>query len=277
MSNTFASAIARYWAQHPDFLTQAKASASQLSATNVDSATTTEAYPTLLPLRATLFDMDGVLFDSMPAHAKSWAQVCREFGFDIEEQEIYMNEGRTAFTTLNVFAQRQFGRDTNPEEVERVYQRKCEIFNTFPTAPKMPGAQELLDQITADRLTRVVVTGSGQASLLDRLTRHYPGIFAPERIVSSLDVKHGKPDPEPYLMGLEKAGVQPWEAIVVENAPLGVRAGVAAGIFTIAVNTGPLPENALLDEGAHLLFPSMQALAEAWQQLRQLFGIAPQD
>ena len=78
----------------------------------------------------------------------------------------------------------------------------------------MLGAQELLDQITADQLTRVVVTGSGQASLLDRLTRHYPGVFAPERIVSSMDVKHGKPDPEPYLMGLEKAGVQPWEAIV---------------------------------------------------------------
>ena len=75
MSTTFASAIARYWAEHPDFLTQAKASASQLSATNVDYATTTEAYPALLPLRATLFDMDGVLFDSMPAHAKSWAQV----------------------------------------------------------------------------------------------------------------------------------------------------------------------------------------------------------
>lgn len=277
MSNTFASAIARYWAQHPDFLAQATASSPSLAAHVAGSATTTEAYPTLLPLRATLFDMDGVLFDSMPAHAKSWAQVCREFGFDIEEQEIYMNEGRTAFTTLNVFAQRQFGRDTNPEEVERVYQRKCEIFNTFPTAPKMPGAQELLDQITADRLTRVVVTGSGQASLLDRLTRHYPGVFAPERIVSSMDVKHGKPDPEPYLMGLEKAGVQPWEAIVVENAPLGVRAGVAAGIFTIAVNTGPLPESALLDEGAHLLFPSMQALAEAWPQLRLLFGLAPQD
>ena len=74
-------------------------------------------------------------------------------------------------------------------------------------------------------------------------------------------------------MGLEKAGVQPWEAIVVENAPLGVRAGVAAGIFTIAVNTGPLPESALLDEGANLLFPSMQTFAEAWPQLRNFFAL----
>jgi hypothetical protein len=276
MSNTFASAIARYWAQHPDFLAQATASSPSLAAHIEGSATTAEDCPTLLPLRTALFDMDGVLFDSMPAHAKSWAQVCREFCFDVDETEIYMNEGRTAFTTLNVFTQRQYGRDTTPEEVEKIYQRKCEVFNTFPSAPKMPGAQELLDQIAADELTRVVVTGSGQASLLERITRHYPNIFDTNRIVSSLDVKHGKPDPEPYLMGLNKADVQPWEAIVVENAPLGVRASVAAGIFTIAVNTGPLPESALLDEGANLLFPSMQAFAEAWPQLRNFFALTKQ-
>ena len=56
-------------------------------------------------------------------------------------------------------------------------------------------------------------------------------------------------------------------SIVVENAPLGVQAAVAAGVFTIAVNTGPLPDSALLDEGANLLFPSMQALSDAWQTL----------
>ena len=68
-------------------------------------------------------------------------------------------------------------------------------------------------------------------------------------------------------MGLEKAGVQAYEAIVVENAPIGVQAGMAAGIFTIAVNTGPLDGQVLLDAGANLLFPSMQALCDNWQEL----------
>ena len=85
--------------------------------------------------------------------------------------------------------------------------------------------------------------------------------------MSSKDVKHGKPNPEPYLMGLEKAGVGADEALVVENAPLGVRAGVAAGIFTIAVNTGPLPEKVLTDEGANVLFDSMTALAQNFNTL----------
>jgi beta-phosphoglucomutase-like phosphatase (HAD superfamily) len=70
-------------------------------------------------------------------------------------------------------------------------------------------------------------------------------------------------------MALEKVGVAPYEAIVVENAPLGVQAGVAAGIFTVAVNTGPLPKEALLDEGANLLFPSMPSFNEHWEELRK--------
>ncbi len=69
-------------------------------------------------------------------------------------------------------------------------------------------------------------------------------------------------------MGLEKAGVQANEAIVVENAPIGVQAGTAAGIFTVAVNTGPLDKQVLLDAGADLLFPSMQALCDNWERLQ---------
>lgn len=174
-----------------------------------------------------------------------------------------MHEGRTGFATINILTRRYWNRDATPEEVERIYEEKCRLFNACPEAPKMPGALEVLQRVKEAGLTIVVVTGSGQKSLLDRLEHNYPGFFTPDLIVSSKDVKHGKPNPEPYLMGLEKAGVQPWEAMVVENAPLGVRAAVAARIFTIAVNTGPLPESALLDEGANLLFPSMKALSES--------------
>lgn len=88
-------------------------------------------------------------------------------------------------------------------------------------------------------------------------------------MVTAFDVKYGKPNPEPYLMGLQKAGVEANEAIVVENAPLGVRAGVAAGIFTVAVNTGPLPDKVLLDEGANYLFHSMPDFNKNWENFYQ--------
>ena len=222
--------------------------------------------------KAVLFDMDGVLFDSMPNHARSWAEVCTAFGLEMSEQEAYMHEGRTGLATINILARRHWHRDATDDEVRQIYAEKCRLFNTCPEAPKMPGAEALLSQVKAAGLTIVVVTGSGQRSLLDRLQHSYPGFFRPELVVSSNDVVRGKPDPEPYLRGLQKAGVQPWEAVVVENAPLGVRAAVAARIFTVAVNTGPLPESALLGEGANMLFPSMRAFSDGFASLREEWG-----
>ena len=216
--------------------------------------------------KAVLFDMDGVLYDSMPNHASSWAKVCSEFGLHMTPTEAYMHEGRTAASTINLLSNRTWGRNATEAEIEKIYAEKCRLFNSLPEAEKMPGAAQVLEQVKQAGLQIMVVTGSGQASLLSRLETNYPGYFAPERIVSSKDVRHGKPDPEPYLMGLKKLGLQPWEAIVVENAPLGVRAAVAAQIFTIAVNTGPLPESALLGEGANLIFPSMSAFAKQFKE-----------
>lgn len=131
----------------------------------------------------------------------------------------------------------------------------------------MPGAWEILHKLKSEGIIPVLVTGSGQHSLFDRLAHCFPGMFERERMVTAFDVKYGKPNPEPYLMGLEKAGVKANEAIVVENAPIGVQAGTAAGIFTVAVNTGPLDGQVLLDAGANLLFPSMQAFCDQWEEV----------
>jgi HAD superfamily hydrolase (TIGR01509 family) len=219
-------------------------------------------------LKAVLFDMDGVLFNSMPNHAMAWHKTMERFGFHLSYEEAYLHEGRTGAGTINIVSQRERGHDATPEEIEAIYKAKSEEFNQYPQAERMPGAYEVLCKIKDDGLIPMVVTGSGQASLLDRLNQNFPGIFRRELMVTAHDVKYGKPNPEPYLMALEKAGIQAHEAIVVENAPLGVRAGVAAGIFTVAVNTGPLPESALLDEGANLLFPSMPDFDMHWEALR---------
>jgi len=90
-------------------------------------------------------------------------------------------------------------------------------------------------------------------------------------MVTAFDVTIGKPHPEPYLQGIKKAGVHTNNAIVVENAPLGVQSAKAAGLFTIAVNTGKLEDHHLLDAGADLLFDSMNALNEAWPELLKAF------
>lgn len=219
-------------------------------------------------LKAVLFDMDGVLFDSMKNHAKAWKKAMAMYDMNLSEEEAYMHEGRTGASTINIVSARERGYEASEDEIKKIYQTKSDIFNSLPKAESMQGAYTLLQEIKNSGLQPVLVTGSGQLSLIDNLNHHFPGIFQKEYMVTAYDVKFGKPNPEPYLMGLKKAGIEPNEAVVVENAPLGVKAGVAAGIFTIAVNTGPLPDNALLDEGANLLFNSMQELADNWAVLR---------
>ena len=223
-------------------------------------------------LKAVLFDMDGVLFDSMPNHAYAWSHAMTQFGLHMTAEEAYMHEGRTGAGTINILAQRHWGRNATEEEIQEIYRGKSDVFNTYPEAGEMPGAAALLNKVKDSGCLPVLVTGSGQVSLIDRLNRHFPHIFVKERMVTSFDVKYGKPNPEPYLMGLQKAGVQPWEALVVENAPLGVQAGTAANIFTIAVNTGPLPDHVLTDAGANLIFPSVQSLCDQWEQIRALLA-----
>ena len=223
-------------------------------------------------LRAVLFDMDGVLYNSMPSHAKAWHRAMAHFGYDLPEQEAYMHEGRTGASTINIVSRRQRGVEESEERIQEIYRVKSQFFNEYSPAEPMPGALELLRKLQAQGLKILIVTGSGQASLLDRLNHHFPGVFCRELMVTAFDVKRGKPDPEPYLMGLQKGDLRADECVVVENAPLGVRAAKAAGIFTIAVNTGPLPDNALTDEGADLLLPSMQALSDAWEELNACSG-----
>lgn len=216
-------------------------------------------------LKAILFDMDGVLFDSMPNHAYAWSHAMTDFGLRMAPEEVYMNEGRTGHGTINILSNRYWGRDATEEEVQQIYAAKSRLFDSLPEARPMPGALGLLEKVCARGLMRVIVTGSATHALLDRVNAAFPGIFRPELMVTAFDVRHGKPNPEPYLMGLQKAGIGPEEAVVVENAPLGIQAARAAGIFTIAVNTGPLPDEVLRSAGANLVLPSMQALAEEWE------------
>lgn len=220
-----------------------------------------------LQLRAVLFDMDGVLFDSMPFHAKAWSQVMTDAGFHFTQEDVYMNEGRTGADTINTASLAQFGKPSTPEQIDALCKAKCDIFATYPETPRMRGALELVTKVKACGLTPMIVTGSGTPTLLDRIQSNFPGIFDEGHIVTSFNVKRGKPYPDPYLLALEKGSFAPNEAIVVENAPLGVTAGVAAGLFTIAANTGPLNPEVLYNAGANMVFPSVEAIENDWENL----------
>ena len=191
--------------------------------------------------KAVLFDMDGVLYNSMPNHACAWQQAMAQFGITMTAHDAYATEGARGIDTIRMMVKAQQGHEISLEE-----------------AQKMCG------------MTIGVVTGSGQRPLLNRLLNDFGEFLDENHIVTAYDVKRGKPNPDPYLMGMQKVGdIQPWETIVVENAPLGVRAATAARCFTIAVNTGPLPDHSLTDVGADLLLPSLYRLCRQWDYFFQ--------
>ena len=213
-------------------------------------------------VKAALIDMDGTLYDSMPWHARAWHRMMSELGVESSVNEFFSYEGMTGKATINLLFERAFGRGVTDEEAAELYSRKSRYFQSNNHADIMPGAQKMVKTFREFGITPYLVTGSGQASLLTRLTDDFDGEFDEDHRITSKDVKKGKPNPEPYLKGLELAHVSPNRAIVVENAPLGVEAGVKAGIFTLAVNTGPIPKSELEKAGANMTFDSMMQCAE---------------
>lgn len=213
--------------------------------------------------KAALIDMDGVLYDSMKYHTLAWYKLAEELGVPTPRDEFYLYEGMTGAATLDRLFMKKYDKPCPPEKIEEFYRRKTELFRDMGRMELMPGAAKMLKGLKDAGIRCVLVTGSGQKSLIDQINQDYPGIFLPGDMVTGNDVEHGKPHPEPYLRGLKKAGVEAEEAIVIENAPLGVRAGKAAGVFTVAVTTGPIPREAFLKEKADMIFPDMPAFADA--------------
>lgn len=223
-------------------------------------------YPALR-IKAVLFDMDGVLYDSMPFHAKAWTEALKAEGVTFTEEDVYMNEGSRGSDTVQTAFMRERGTTCTKEEEQRIYDVKSRIYQSLGQVPMMDGAKDVTETLIRLGVERTVVTGSGEWTTIERLQKDFPGAFDKEKIVTAYDVKLGKPHPEPYLKGLEKMGVKPWEAMVVENAPMGVEAGVAAGVFTVAVNTGVLKDEVLKEAGADLVFVGMAELGMVMEEV----------
>lgn len=205
--------------------------------------------------------MDGTLYESMSHHARAWKIMADEAGIPAEENEFYLYEGRTGASTINILFNRTFGRDATEEEVKRLYARKSQLFSAMPPVEPMPGAAALLGYLRSEGLTCVLVTGSGQSTLISRLDTDFPDVFMPEMRITAANTTRSKPHPDPYLNAMALAGATPAQSIAFENAPLGVESAARSGAFTVAVSTGPIPKEALAEAGADIVFDSMEQCA----------------
>jgi len=186
---------------------------------------------------ALLFDLDGVLIDSTPAVARVWQRWAVEHGFD-PEKVVRIAHGRPSRTTI-----RELLPNTDIDREDREVERR-EI-EDLDGVVLLPGARQLLNILPPERWT--VATSCTRPLAEVRLRA--AGLPIPKTMITSSDVKIGKPDPEPCLKAAAKLGFAASDCIVVEDAPAGVRAGKAAGARVIAFLTTMTRRN-LEDSGA---------------------------
>ncbi len=186
---------------------------------------------------ALLFDLDGVLIDSTPAVARVWRRWATEHGFDPADV-VARAHGRPSLTTVREYLPNADHHAEN-KEVER-----REIEDLAGVVP-LPGALELLASLPPDRWT--IVTSCTRPLAEVRIKA--AGLPLPEKLITSSDITHGKPHPEPYLKGAALLGVPAVECIVFEDVPAGVQAGKAAGAKVIGF-TSTVQAPALREAGA---------------------------
>jgi sugar-phosphatase len=194
-----------------------------------------------------LFDMDGVLVSSIASAVRCWRQWAAEYGV-ADAGKVEIPHGVPA---------RDIARLLVPGIDVEVGLRRIEDMEIADVSDiqVLDGARALLESLPMERWA--IVTSATRRLLVARLAA--AKLPVPERLISADMVRNGKPDPEPYLRGAEVLGVKAEDCVVFEDAPSGVRAGVAAGCRVVGV-MGTTPAKELREVGAGWLVPSLAAV-----------------
>jgi mannitol-1-/sugar-/sorbitol-6-phosphatase len=189
-----------------------------------------------LTARAVLFDMDGTLVDSTAVVEQVWGEFAARYGLDIAEI-LRTSHGVQAGDTVRRFA--PVGSDVMALTAELGAMERVRTEGIVA----LPGAADLLRSLPADAVALVT---SADRVLAD-IRMEAAGLAMPATAVTAELVTRGKPHPEGYLRAAELLGVDPADAVIFEDAPAGIAAGLAAGIRTIGVgmNTGEVPDGVL--------------------------------
>jgi beta-phosphoglucomutase len=219
---------------------------------------------------AVIFDMDGVLVDSYRPHLASWRRAAGRFGLTMSEADFAGTFGRTSREIIRKLWPDRFaeadepaagGAPTRPTlaNFDRLKESDYRdiISETFPA---MDGAAELIAALFAAKF-KLAIGSSGPAENVALVKRKLPNGDLISETVDGSQVKHGKPDPEVFLLAARKLGVAPARCAVVEDAIVGLQAARSAGMTAIAL-TGTA-DRAGLTAHADLVVDSLRELSSA--------------
>jgi beta-phosphoglucomutase len=193
-----------------------------------------------------IFDMDGVLVDSGPAHVESWRVLARQHGLTMSDEEFVSCFGQTSRDIIRRF----WGDGVSDEEIARHDNEKERIYRELITGrvPLMDGTREMLVALREAGFMLAVATSGPRENVELVLREGELGAFF-DAVVTGFDVKKGKPAPDCFLLAAERAGLPPERCVVVEDAPVGIQAALAAGMPAIGF-VGTHPAERLTQAGA---------------------------
>ena len=199
-----------------------------------------------------IFDHDGVLVDTLRLHQYAWVEYGRRSGLQITAEFIHQTFGMTNPSILRLLA----GAAMSDDEIACHSAHKEECYREIAVGKiaLMAGVREVLDALT-DSGVRLAIGSSGVRANLE-LTVHECGLDGRFAAIAALeDITRGKPDPQVFLVASARSGVDPGRSIVFEDAPVGIQAAKAAGMYAVGLTTSH-PEQALWDAGADEVVPA---------------------
>lgn len=182
--------------------------------------------------KAAIFDMDGVLVDSIRPHYESTKATCDTRGFPLTEESFNNLFGRT----FDDFAKAIAGDSLSPAAIKAWYWEKEALYRELieEDFPAMDGAEELLQALAAAGY-RLAIGSSGPRENVECVVRNLPGGHLFQQTVCGDEVKAGKPAPDVFLKAAEKLQVRPENCIVIEDSIHGLRAAKTAGMVGVGL------------------------------------------
>lgn len=192
-------------------------------------------------LSGLIFDMDGVITDTMPYHFKAWAQIFKAEGIAVTFNDIYTREGQKGIDSVcEIF--KHYGKAFDETVATQLLKDKEVLFKKIFKKKFIKGSRPFIKKLSKQGCKLALVTGSARHEAHKLLADSLWDLF--DVTVCGSDVQNGKPHPEPYLKALNALKINPLELVVVENAPFGIRSAKAAGLKCIAIETS-LPKKFL--------------------------------
>lgn len=184
--------------------------------------------------KAVLFDMDGVVVDSMPYHYRSWKQIFRSLGINLDKLEIYKREGEQGIGSISAILV-DHGIHLSVDDRKKLLHQKEMLFKKIASPRLLPGIEPLIKDLKKEGYQLALVTGTSRSEIDYVLPSCL--IVSFDVLVTGDSIERGKPAPDPYMKAIEYLKIRPSDSVVIENAPFGILSAKKAGALCIAITT----------------------------------------